>query len=71
MRKDRDKSWFVIFVGGQAICPPVLGLAASWDIAREHPGAIRRCYATLREALKAMERGPDYPGDSAPPLFEW
>ena len=64
-----EKLWCVVFVGNRAVCRPVYGHAASWAIASKLPGAIRRCYGTLREALAAIEQGPDYLGDVAPPLF--
>jgi len=69
MGKEPDKVWCVVFVDGLAICPPVFRQAAAWAIMREHPGSVRRCYLTRREALRAIERGPDYPGEVAPPLF--
>ena len=67
--KEPDKPWFVVFLDGRAVQPPVLGSVEAWAIASKYPGSIQRHYRTFRDALKAIERGPDYEGDKGRQLF--
>ena len=65
-----DYSYYVVFLGQAA-----LGTRTTWAAARDlrdqHPEGAAKCngYMTLEEALKAVERGPDYLGDVPQPLF--
>ncbi len=65
-----DYSYYVVFLGQTA-----LGIRITWAAARDlrkmHPEGTTTCngYMTLEEALKAVERGPDYLGDVPQPLF--
>lgn len=68
-KNTREKMWCVIFRKGNAIHPPVYGTKSAYDVMLRYPGAIRRCYSKLREALRAIELGPDYDGELPPPLF--
>lgn len=62
------KNWWVVFKNGIGISV-AYGNAKAYAEQKKHEGATRRCYRTLKEAIKAMEIGPDYRGDEPPPLF--